>query len=67
MPPGNVRTQVPVKVVEKVTAEACIAIARQVQFSRQLAGDEAGSEAARRVAAVIQEELLGAVKQASRS
>jgi len=66
MPPGNVRTQMPVKVIEKVTAEACIAIARQVQLSRQAAGDAAGSEAARRVAAVIQEELLDAARRASR-
>ena len=59
MPPGNARTQFPVKVIEKATAEACVAIARKVQHSSQLAGDPAGSEAARRVATIIREELLG--------
>lgn len=58
MPPGNARTKQPVKVIERTTAEACIAIAQQVQRSRQLAGDEAGSEAARQVARVIEQELL---------
>ncbi len=58
MPPGNARTKLPVKVIEKATAEACIAIAQKVQRSRQLMGDEAGSEAAQRVARFIQEELL---------
>ncbi len=66
MPPGNARTQVPVKVIEKVTAEACIAIARQVELSSELVGDVAGSDAARRVAAVIQAELLGTLGRASR-
>lgn len=61
MPPGNARTKQPVKVIEKTTAEACIAIAQQVQRSRQLVGDEAGSEAALRVARTIQEELLDAM------
>jgi hypothetical protein len=65
MPPGNVRTRIPAKVVEKVTAEACIAIARQVQQSRQMAGDLAGSEAAMQVAAVIQAELLDAAQRLS--
>jgi hypothetical protein len=60
MPPGNARTKFPVKVIEKVTAEACIAIARKIQRSRQMAGDVSGSEAAQRVATVIQEELLDA-------
>lgn len=58
MPPGNVRTKLPMKVIEKATAEACIAIAQKVQLSRQLVGDEAGSDAAQRVAWFIQEELL---------
>jgi len=58
MPPGLVRSRPPVKVIEKVTAEACLAIARKVQQAREQAGDEAGTEAARRVAQCIQEELL---------
>jgi hypothetical protein len=48
-----------VKVIEKVTVEACIAIARKVQRARQLAGDGSGSEAAAQVARLIEEELLG--------
>jgi hypothetical protein len=58
MPPGNARTKLPVKVVEKTTVEACIAIAHKVQRARELAGDEAGSEAAGQVARVIEELLL---------
>lgn len=61
MPPGNARPKLPVKVIEKTTAEACLAIAQKVQRSRELAGDEAGSEAALRVARSIQEELLDAM------
>lgn len=62
MPPGNLRTQVPVKVIEKATAEACLAIAQNVQRTRQMAGDAAGSEAALKVATIIREELLGAAR-----
>jgi len=58
MPPGNARTKQPVKVIEKSTAEACIAIAQKVQHARELAGDEAGSEAARQVARGIEQDLL---------
>ncbi|NWJ42292.1 MAG: hypothetical protein HXX12_15120 [Geothrix sp.] len=58
MPPGNARTKLPVKVIERATAEACLAIAQKVQHARELAGDEAGSEAARQVARVIAEEVL---------
>ena len=64
MPPGNARTQIPVKVIEKVTAKACLAIAQKVHHSRLLAGDWAGSEAALQVAVSIQEELLANVKPA---
>lgn len=60
MPPGNARTKLPVKVIEKTTAEACLAIAQKVQRSRELAGDDAGAEAARQVARVIEEEVLRA-------
>jgi len=58
MPPGNTRSKPPVKVIEKVTAEACVAIAMKVQQSRQRSGDETGSEAARLVARLIEAELL---------
>jgi hypothetical protein len=58
MPPGNMRTKAPAKVVERVTAEACISIAERVQQARHLSGDRAGSEAAGRIAEVIREELL---------
>lgn len=58
MPPGNTRFKVPTKVIEKATAEACVAIARRVQQAKQLAGDETGSEAASQVARSIEEELL---------
>jgi hypothetical protein len=58
MPPGNLRTKIPVKVIEKATAEACLAIAQTVQRAQQLAGDAAGSEAALQVARIIQDELL---------
>lgn len=62
MPPGNQRSKTPVKVIEKTTAEACLAIAQGVQHTRHLAGDAAGSEAARKVARIIQEEFLGAAR-----
>lgn len=62
MPPGNLRSKIPVKVIEKTTAEACLAIAQSVQHTRHLAGDAAGSEAALKVALIIQEEFLGAVR-----
>jgi hypothetical protein len=59
MPPGNTRSRPPTKVIEKVTVEACLAIARKVQQDRQLSGDATGSEAAAQVARSIEEELLG--------
>lgn len=60
MPPGNTRVKAPAKVVERVTAEACISIAERVQQARHLSGDRAGSEAASRIAEVIRKELLQA-------
>jgi hypothetical protein len=47
-----------VKVIERVSVQACLAIATRIQRDRQLAGDEAGSAAARQVAKHIKEELL---------
>ena len=58
MPPGNTHAKAPAKVVEKVTVEACIAIAQRVQLARHVSGDEAGSEAASQIAEVMRSELL---------
>lgn len=58
MPPGNTRHRPPSKVIERTTAEACLAIARRIQRDRHLSGDETGSDAARQVAQFIEEELL---------
>jgi hypothetical protein len=59
MPPGNLRFQKPVKVIEKATAEACIALAERVAMARNLADDRPGCLAADQVARLIREELLG--------
>jgi hypothetical protein len=58
MPPGNTYAKAPAKVVEKVTVEACIAIAQRVQLARRVSGDEAGSEVASQIAEVMRSELL---------
>ena len=58
MPPGNTLAKAPAKVVEKVTVEACIAIAQRVQLARRVSGDEAGSEVASQIAEVMRLELL---------
>jgi len=58
MPPGNTLTKPPAKVIEKATVQACIAIAEKIQRSLDLSGDATGSDAARQVARLIQEELL---------
>jgi hypothetical protein len=58
MPPGNVISKPPVKVIEKTTAEACLAIARRIQQAHRLSGDDSGSEAVRQVAESIRRELL---------
>jgi hypothetical protein len=59
MPPGNTRTQKPGKIIEKITAEACIAIAQRVARAHCLADDKNGWTAATQVARSIAEELLG--------
>ena len=59
MPPGNTRTQKPTKVIERATAEACIAIAQRVAHTHCLAEDRNGWTAATQVARFIEEELLG--------
>ena len=58
MPPGNVKTHPPTRVIERTTAQTCLAIARRIEQSRHLAGDASGSEAAQQVAEAIQRELL---------
>ena len=58
MPPGNMCAKPPVKVIEKATVEACLAIARKVQQARHLSGDESGSDTAGQVARLIEVELL---------
>lgn len=58
MPPGNVRIKPTMKVIERATAEACLAIAQRVQGMRRLAGDATGADAAHEVAESIREELL---------
>lgn len=58
MPPGNVRTRPPAKVIEKRSIEACLAIASRVQQSHERAGDGPGSLAAAQVADLIRAELL---------
>jgi len=60
MPPGNVRTQPPTRVIEKTTAQTCLTIARRIEQARHLAGDASGSDAARQVAETIRKELLEA-------
>ena len=50
MPPGNVHPKPPLPVIERSTAEACLAIAHRVQRTQRLSGDASGSEAARQIA-----------------
>lgn len=59
MPPGNARARTPVKVVERTTVEACIAIAQNIQEACRQAGDVAGCQAAQGVVRRLKEELLG--------
>ena len=63
MPPGNTRTQKPAKVIERATAEACVAIAQRVARNHCLAEDRNGWSAATQVARSIEEELLGRAPQ----
>lgn len=58
MPPGNVRTQPPTRVIERLTVQACISIARKIELSHDLQGDPSGSAAAHQVAEAIRKELL---------
>jgi hypothetical protein len=63
MPAGSTHTQTPAKVIEKATAEACLAIARRVARTHCLAEDRSGWSAASEVARFIEEELLGRLPQ----
>jgi hypothetical protein len=58
MPPGNSRIQKSTKVLERMTAEACIAIARRVVQAHELAADRSGASAADQVAQLIETEVL---------
>ncbi|MBP1771946.1 MAG: hypothetical protein H6P99_1109 [Holophagaceae bacterium] len=58
MPPGNLHARPPVKVIEKRSIEACLAIASRVQLSHERTGDLPGSLAAAQVADLIRTELL---------
>ncbi len=58
MPPGNLRPKAPNRILERVTAEACLAIARQVQAAHDRSGDGAGARAAGQIVEAIQHELL---------
>ena len=58
MPPGNVRTKPTIKVVERITAEACLAIAQRVEDARRMLGDATGADAAREISESIREEVL---------
>lgn len=58
MPPGNTRPRPAAKVIERTTAEACLAIAQQVQLAHQQTGDAAGSLAAAQIADSIRRDLL---------
>lgn len=62
MPAGTTCPRPPVKVVEKATVQACISIARKVQEARRRAGDTAGSDVARLIARLMEEELLEPVR-----
>lgn len=58
MPPGNTRPRPSAKVIERTTAEACLAIAQEVQRVHQETGDAAGSQAASQIAESIRRDLL---------
>ncbi|HJW73919.1 MAG TPA: hypothetical protein VJ486_13930 [Geothrix sp.] len=58
MPPGNVRTKPTIKVIERTTAEACLAIAHRVENARRRVGDAVGADAAREISESIREEVL---------
>ncbi len=58
MPPGASCPKPPVKVVERQTAEVCLAIARRVGQRHREGGDAQGSQAADEIIRAIQAELL---------
>jgi hypothetical protein len=60
MPAGKNRIPKPAMVIDRATAEACIAIAQKVARGRQLVDDPSGSSVAAQVARLIQKELLDA-------
>lgn len=58
MPPGNLRPKPQPRLLERVTAEACLAIAHRIQDDLQAQGDEPGASVAREIAQAIHVELL---------
>ncbi len=61
MPPGNLRPKPQPRLIERVTAEACLAIAHRIQGDLQAQGDEPGAGIALEVAEAIRKELLEGV------
>ena len=59
MPPGNLRLKPQPRLIERVTAEACVAIAHRIQSDLQAQGDEPGAGVAQEIAEAIHQELLG--------
>ena len=60
MPPGNTRPRPTHRVLERHTAEACLAIAQSVQADCQAQGDQTGMAAALRIIESIRSDLIGA-------
>ena len=58
MPPGNLRPKPQPRLIERVTAEACLAIAHRIQDDLQAQGNEPGAGIAQEVAEAIRRELL---------
>ena len=58
MPPGNLRPRPQPRLIERVTAEACVAIAHRIQGDLQAQGDEPGAGIAREISEAIRRELL---------
>lgn len=61
MPPGNLRPKPHPRLIERVTAEACLAIAHRIQGDLQAQGDEPGAGIAQEISDAIRRELLEGV------
>jgi hypothetical protein len=60
MPPGLTRPKPTSRVLERTTAETCLAISKRVEAACQREGDWAGMAAAQRITELIQREVLEA-------